>query len=289
MHAPTAIGSVLRTLGHAPAGGSAPGEPDLTIVNDGTGTSVTATVDGDAGVTNTLYYRQADEDDWTQGSARAGDGDIQQTGLSNDTWYEMVCISTSGGVKSVPSNPVGIYCTDDADPDITNSFWGPLERLRTMLANCDTWQTWTGATGGTEAERIAAAKEHIYIPVIPRVDGEEYPTTVADARPYALIDQGATHGRDSVSTGPRGLPSGSILLMIAADTPDAVADDPSDAQQSFMGNVGDVLDELDALAGTSSHLALRSWELINGPFRSDDFEEASGDYWEVVYEISWSV
>jgi hypothetical protein len=88
---------------------STPGEPTLSVVSDNDGNSVTATVDGDAGVTNQLYYRTLEDTAWTTGSSRSGDGDIAQAGLTDHTAYDFVCVSSSGGYNSVPSEVVRVY------------------------------------------------------------------------------------------------------------------------------------------------------------------------------------
>ena len=85
---------------------SAPSAPTITVANTGTGTSATVTVDGDAGVTNRLYYRKTGEVAWTTGLTCAGDGTITQTGLTPGTIYYFVVVSDNAGVYSLPSNVV---------------------------------------------------------------------------------------------------------------------------------------------------------------------------------------
>jgi len=72
----------------------APGQPKITAFSIGDG-SITVTVDGDAGATNTLWYKIAgSDDDYTEGNNRVGDGDIVQSGLSNGTVYEVIIVSS---------------------------------------------------------------------------------------------------------------------------------------------------------------------------------------------------
>jgi hypothetical protein len=86
---------------------SAPAEPTLSIVNDGTGTSATATVAGDAGVTHRLYYRKATgQAAWTAGLTRTGNGTIQQTGLVSGTRYGFLVVSSNVDGNSLPSRCV---------------------------------------------------------------------------------------------------------------------------------------------------------------------------------------
>jgi hypothetical protein len=54
-----------------------PTTPTFSVVDDGDGTNFTATIDGDAGVTNYVKYRAPDGTTWTAGGNRAGDGDVK--------------------------------------------------------------------------------------------------------------------------------------------------------------------------------------------------------------------
>ncbi len=92
-----------------------PAEPTLSVVNDGNGSSVTATVDGDSAVTNSLYYRAAGDSSWTAGLTRSADGDIVQTGLTADTLYDFIVVSSLGGYNSLPSAVVGVYVTSGTE------------------------------------------------------------------------------------------------------------------------------------------------------------------------------
>lgn len=117
--------------------GSIPGAPTLSVVNDGDGDAVTATIDGDASVTHTLYYRQAGDDAWTAGETRVGDGDIAQAGLEDDTWYEFICVSASGSYYSLPSLPVQIAVTSGSSTVLQIESVVDVEnRGREMLVYC---------------------------------------------------------------------------------------------------------------------------------------------------------
>lgn len=70
----------------------------LSIVNDGTGTSVTATVAYAVPPPyplqrSQLFYKRLSDEAWTAGSERAGEGAIVQTGLANGKRYEFLAIS----------------------------------------------------------------------------------------------------------------------------------------------------------------------------------------------------
>jgi hypothetical protein len=106
---------MLRSLGHPVAGaGAQPGEPTATATSTVSG-QMDIVVDGDAGVTNRLFYRQADDTAWTTGLTRSGDGTIAQTGLTAGDIYTFVVVSDSGGYYSVPSKPLSLAVFGSVD------------------------------------------------------------------------------------------------------------------------------------------------------------------------------
>lgn len=106
----TIVGTMLRSLGHAPSGASAPAAPVLvSVTNVGDGDAVTAAVTGDAGVTIRLYYQKSGAASWTPGASRVGSGTITQTGLDENAWYTFVAVASSGGLYSLPSLALGCY------------------------------------------------------------------------------------------------------------------------------------------------------------------------------------
>ena len=110
-----------------------PAEPTLSIVNDLTGTSVTATVAGDPGVTNRLYYRVSDDGAWTAGAERLDDGAIVQTGLVPGALYTLVAVSTDGEF-GLPSAPVRIIpCASDV-PVVERIALFLLAQLQALVA-----------------------------------------------------------------------------------------------------------------------------------------------------------
>jgi len=91
-----------------PAGGT-PSAPVLVSVTDDGSGQVTAAVTGDAGVTNELLYAAASASAWTVGTSRVGDGDIVQTGLTTNTFYDFIVVSMNGGNLSLPSQCLRLY------------------------------------------------------------------------------------------------------------------------------------------------------------------------------------
>ena len=84
-----------------------PTAPTLSAVQL-TDTSIRATIDGDAGVTNNLLYRASSDLAWTSGGNRSGDGDIDITGLTTGTEYLILAYSDNGNSLSVPSNEISV-------------------------------------------------------------------------------------------------------------------------------------------------------------------------------------
>ncbi len=89
--------------GDYPGGiGATPSVPAIT--SSVSGTTATITFDGDAGVTNYLFYKAAGASAWTVAGNRAADGDITVAGLSAGVRYTFVGYSYNAtGGNSAPS------------------------------------------------------------------------------------------------------------------------------------------------------------------------------------------
>ena len=94
-----------------------PAAPTITVVDDGTGTSFTATIAGASGTVQ-LYYRKASESSWTTGSTRSGNGDIQETGLTQRTLYYIYATDTVNSITSAPSAMATVYLNPATDDTI---------------------------------------------------------------------------------------------------------------------------------------------------------------------------
>jgi len=95
-----------------PTGGAEPSAPELAAADAGTGDSVLATVAGDPGVTNAVYYRSAGDVAWTLGGSRLGDGQVTVAGLAGLARYPFVAVSESGPMRSLPSNVAVVLVAD---------------------------------------------------------------------------------------------------------------------------------------------------------------------------------
>lgn len=123
---PTGLTGVWRYVSVVSAGKSS----ISAAVNDDTGTSGTLTlVADDAADELFVYYRTVASGLWTLfGSTRTGSGDLQITGLTNNTLYEFIDIASRSGSPllnpSPPSEPARIYITDGAT--VLTSIWQAL-------------------------------------------------------------------------------------------------------------------------------------------------------------------
>jgi len=271
------------------AGGSAPGTPTLTLTNDGDGDAVTATVAGDGGVTNTLYYRAVGASAWTTGASRSGDGTINQTGLDDNTWYSFVVVSSSGGYNSLPSLPASIYCTSGDTSDTDNVFWGPLELLRTLVAASATFQSWVGATGATEAELIASAKASVYLVGLDDVSGTDYWDTVSSARPFALLDIGEEFEHVRSAHISSFVPSGSLLARFESAVASGDKDDAEAAQKAHVKTVGDILGEMEAKSAEAGYLIINGFSMTDINRTPQDDVKDWGDAFASDWVISWGL
>jgi len=90
-----------------------PATPTLSIAADAG--AVTATIDGDSGVTNYLKYKAGSQMSWQDGGSREGDGDLVVSGLADDVAYIFVVYSqNAGGVVSLPSIAAVVTFTETA-------------------------------------------------------------------------------------------------------------------------------------------------------------------------------
>ena len=116
-----------------------PSAPTLTVSNDGDGDAITATIEGDAGVTNYVYYQREDATSWTSGGSRAGDGNISIDGLDDGwTYYFYASSQFVGSGYSVASNIVmGICSSTGSDDTIASAGTSPEDVLIEYFSKLD--------------------------------------------------------------------------------------------------------------------------------------------------------
>lgn len=260
---PGFVASILRSLGHTPSGSSPPAAATgLTVVNDGDGDGVTATVVGTAGVTYTLY-RWADGDaTWTAGASRVGSGEIAQTGLDAGTVYRFTVVGSSGGLVSLPYGCVSVAVVDDAAAATPSGIYSLLlVDLKALVAACPSFQAWTGAADAAEAlasiHRVAVDRDTATLPyaVVAHFDDADFESTL--------------EGRGSLA----------LRFVGEVEQPDV-----ADAETEFTNQVGAVLGELLALAGLDGRMFVRHVRSLGAPVAPSEDEMRTP-----AYRQDWAV
>jgi len=165
------------------------------------------------------------------------------------------------------------------------------EALRKTLGDSATFRTWVGGA----ADR-AAAMEHIFHEGLPEPDGEadafEQQELVAQ-RPFVIVWTAETEGlvKDVEAGGDRFYfgDGGKLLMRLeqnAADNQPA-----STANLQFKNTIGQIMDELAAMAGLSGngdYLAFKRIALAEGPFWTPPGAvEAQGLWQAAVLRVEW--
>ena len=158
----------------------------------------------------------------------------------------------------------------------TGAFCLPLENLRTLLANCSAFQTWTGTANATAAKaRISLFAENI------------------DTLPTATITWGAqnNYASDKAFGGEGGtyIRGGNADIFFIGDlesTYAAYEDTLDDLMLDFCNGIGAIMDDLDELAGTDAYLDVTGWQKVGGPMRSG--KEETEKIVELVVRVSWT-
>jgi len=149
----------------------------------------------------------------------------------------------------------------------------PLDHLKTLIATCESFQTWCGVAAedvGT-ANGITEAKEHIYVPALNEAVGtrEDRPRVIVYTEPDV---DGESEAAGASYFFHRGV-AGAIFEDDAgvAGVADAVA------IEDFTNNLGGVLEEMESLSGTGELLFMAEWHLAEGPARMHPDDVAGGE------------
>jgi hypothetical protein len=182
-----------------------------------------------------------------------------------------------------------------------------MECLRVLLANCASWQTWTGSANATAAK----TRIHLHDITPPAAAGESYTEAeLATLRPLARIDDWMPergYGDQpwlSRRMGERGpyQKSGKLVLDFEDDVDPVNADNATDAKLAFTNAVGAVIQDLEDLAGVDSYLTapelaagvraigIQSIEVYQGYVRSDQAADAAqGEHARMQLLIHWGM
>jgi len=264
-------------------GAAAPAAPTgLTVVNDGDGDAVTATVTAVAEQQCLLVYRKLTEGSWTTGSSgTVGAGEttveIAQAGLDDNTWYEFEAYAVAAGLVSVSVVPVRVYVTSGVAATGTGCISLPLVRMQSLIAACEAWQGWTGAADA------AAALE--YVRIVGVGDPEEW--TSCDY-PLALV----WHGEDGIEHSDMDVTihqEGELEIWVMDAVASVAQDYPNVAELAFTNQLGALLSEMREKAAESpgTYLVLRALD-IDAPVQSSKLEDAArGRRYAVRLAAQW--
>ncbi len=149
----------------------------------------------------------------------------------------------------------------------------PLAHLRTLVANCSSFQSWTGAANA------AAAEAFIHLVNLP---------DDSLVRPYVLIDFNDKWKSQKVAEF-QFEKRGELYLLFEDDVAVANQASEADAVFDFMNNVGAVLEEMMSLSGQNGYLNLVEIEINDQPERTTSEEsEMNEDYYTASFDVVWS-
>jgi len=164
---------------------------------------------------------------------------------------------------------------------------GPIslaqERLRVMLADCTTFRALVGAT---TQEQALSRLFHDALP--PPARGVEHTLDeLRSYRPFGLVStypqDGHTLVRDTADRNAGAEEAGRLVIEIEWDVPETIANDPAEAGLRFNNAVGQIKQELFALAGVHPYLAISEIGQA-GYFRGpEEQQQTKGDY--LVYQL----
>lgn len=252
-----------------------PSAPSLGVADNQDGT-VTATIAGDAGVTNTLYHKVSSAASWTAGNTRTGDGAISQGTFVAGQRVQFVAVASTAGYNSVPSQVVELVI-GGTSVTATGLASLPLENLRTLLANCTSLQSWVGAADAT------AAKSHIHLMGKRKAAAD---ATIPDADwPFVIVDHddAGAFADPSIEVG-----GGTMLVQFWAQTAADYALDPENAGLAFLNNVGAILADAQTLSLQGGYLVVRTidWD---PEVMSDPDEVADGPHVMSEARVAWGL
>ena len=156
------------------------------------------------------------------------------------------------------------------------------------LADCATFRTWVGA--GTQAEALA----HIYPAALPSPANGAPRYTLTELqtyRPFVIIyvdpEEGCRFDQDAGGEFFEFRDSGQLWLEFEQDVPGGIVDDPAEIDVQVCNTIGQILDDLKALAGQPGYLAITGGAL-RGYHRSEQDEaETNGHYVAWLLSLRW--
>lgn len=155
----------------------------------------------------------------------------------------------------------------------TGSYSLPLENLRILVANSSTFQTWVGAIDATAAlariYKIAKAEAGL-------------------VRPFCMVDHEST-SKTKIAEPNTFEPSGALRLFFE-DVPDDSDASNEAIIEAFTNEVGGIIDDMEALAGTDGFLMATGFNESSPPTRYQRSKSQSeGDIIQCSWFVDWGV
>jgi hypothetical protein len=149
----------------------------------------------------------------------------------------------------------------------------PMQRLKTLLLATTIWQG-----------IVDEADDHIRFCEV----GEHEDVAL---RPWALIDQGSQWEADLSATGTAHefLSSGSLMLRFVFNVAAGDADNSGDAQMSITNTIGEIIEQMIALAGSGGYLMINSIKLAELGRTAPENRASEGDFVSMMFEIGWGL
>lgn len=143
-----------------------------------------------------------------------------------------------------------------------------MENLRILIANTARFQSLVGAV-----DAPAAMLSIDY----PAVEGSKW------LRPRVLIGSDGTWEHERIASPPQAPWAETtdlwFMLEIDIDPAFTAAGNEKLAHLAFLNTVGAIVTEMQELAGSAPYLDVQSMAADEGPMRSDEDDEARGEFW----------
>ncbi len=160
--------------------------------------------------------------------------------------------------------------------------------LRVTLADCATFRTWVDATGVAAQQQ---ARDRIYDEGLPPPPlGVVYELEdIQNLRPHAIITTlSYRSSHDSTGSAFGFVDSGILVLRLEQDVPPDIANDMAEIGRRFTNTIGNIWDELEALAGGAGYLAIEAIDMSEPWGRSAEQDaDGMGDFVRAELTITW--
>jgi len=138
-----------------PTGATAPGAPSISAVS-ASGTTLTATIDGDDGADNYIDLRKKADGSLIEEDSRTGDGDVELEADTTGQGYDLVPFSKKGGLYGKPGAPYPVFVSSGSEhEDLHNII---RSRFKTYVADVESVATQYDNDGGSGSRSRRASR-----------------------------------------------------------------------------------------------------------------------------------